>query len=145
MSSCVRFLFLSPSHPPFCCSLPLSRSLCSSHAVFRLYENVGLPLDDPLRYYVNVQFSPGAALDPFIFCESDHCLPVSRPVPVNGRIPFHLFVAIFSFSSGSESAPPRGYTQPWLDGHGSNGWGAAAAAASLHTSAVSAAPSPRRA
>ncbi len=33
-----------------------------SHAVFRLYEDVSKPIDDPLRYYVNVQFSPGAAL-----------------------------------------------------------------------------------
>lgn len=31
--------------------------------------------DDPLRFYVNVQFSPGAALDPFIFAEPDHLLP----------------------------------------------------------------------
>jgi hypothetical protein len=62
-----------------------------SHAVFRLYEDVSKPLDDPLRYYVNVQFSPGAALDPHIFAEAGHTLPVSRPVPVNGRVPFHLF------------------------------------------------------
>lgn len=80
-------------------------------AVFRLYEDVSKPLDDPLRYYVNVQFSPGAALDPHIFTEEGHTLPVSRPVPINGRIPFHIFKAIFL--SLSDTSPPRGYTAPW--------------------------------
>jgi hypothetical protein len=90
----------------------------SLSAVFRLYEDVSRPLDDPLRYYVNVQFSPGAALDPFIFAEEGHTLPVSRPVPVNGRIPFHLFKLIFS-GSMSESQPPRGYVHPWMHATGS--------------------------
>jgi len=66
------------------------------HGVFRLYENLTLPIDDPLRMYVNIQFSPGAALDPFIFTESGHTLPVSRPVPVSGRIPFTEFKEICS-------------------------------------------------
>jgi hypothetical protein len=75
-----------------------------SHAVFRLYEDVSKPLDDPLRYYVNVQFSPGAALDPHIFAEAGHTLPVSRPVPVNGRVPFHLFKVRLSPSEPSPHA-----------------------------------------
>jgi hypothetical protein len=72
-----------------------------------------LPDSDPLRFYVNVQFSPGAALDPFIFAEENHLLPVgrklllarltsfrfrgqvSRPVPVNGRIPLETFKHMF--------------------------------------------------
>jgi hypothetical protein len=37
----------------------------------------------------------GAALDPFIFTESGHTLPVSRPVPVNGRIPYQQFKQLF--------------------------------------------------
>jgi hypothetical protein len=67
-----------------------------SHAVLRLYEDLGKPADDPLRFYVNVQFSPGAALDPFIFTEPQHIMPVSRPVPINGRIPFPVFRKLFS-------------------------------------------------
>lgn len=66
-----------------------------SHAVFRLYEDVSKSITDPLRFYVSVQFSPGAALDPFIFVEEGHTLPVSRPVPVNGRIPFQHFKSLF--------------------------------------------------
>jgi hypothetical protein len=67
-----------------------------SHCVLRLFEDVTLPFDDPFRFYVNVQFSPGAALDPFIFLRPRHILPVSRPVPVNGRIPWVYFKATFS-------------------------------------------------
>jgi len=66
-----------------------------SHAVFRLYEDVSKSMNDPARFYVSVQFSPGAALDPFIFAEEGHVLPVSRAVPINGRIPLHLFRATF--------------------------------------------------
>jgi len=126
-----------------------------SHAVFRLYEDVSRPLDDPLRYYVNVQFSPGAALDPFIFCESGHTLPVSRPVPVNGRVPFHLFKQIFA-GEISDAQPPRGFTQPWITqqqqrqtgGHAQQQQpstpAAAAAAAAAGATNQSAGPSPRR-
>lgn len=67
-----------------------------SHAVFRLYEDLTKPVDNPNRFYVNVQFSPGAALDPFIFTETGHILPVSRPVPVNGRVPFDKFKSMFN-------------------------------------------------
>jgi hypothetical protein len=66
-----------------------------SHGVFRLFEDITLDHDDPKRFYVNVQFSPGAALDPFIFALPNHVLPVSRPVPVNGRIPFDHFKHMF--------------------------------------------------
>jgi hypothetical protein len=52
--------------------------------------------DSSERFYVNVQFSPGAALDPFIFAEENHLLPVSRPVPVHGRIPLPQFKKMFS-------------------------------------------------
>ena len=48
-----------------------------------LYEDLSLAPSHPLRFYVSVQFSPGAALDPFIFTEAGHTLPVSRPVPVH--------------------------------------------------------------
>ena len=67
-----------------------------SHAVFRLYEDLSQSPSHPLRFYVSVQFSPGAALDPFIFTEAGHTLPVSRPVPVHGRIPFNIFKALFA-------------------------------------------------
>ena len=110
-----------------------------SHLVVRLYEDVSKPIDDPLRYYVNVQFSPGAALDPFIFAEDEHTLPVSRPVPVHGRIPWRVFVMLFSFAS-QEAQPPRGYTQPWLP---ENGKGFETASALSATQRV--AQSPRRA
>jgi Diphosphoinositol pentakisphosphate kinase 2 N-terminal domain/Histidine phosphatase superfamily (branch 2) len=66
-----------------------------SHGVFRLYEDVSRPPDHPARFYVNVQFSPGASLDPFIWVQDDHLLPVSRPVPVTGRIPFDEFREMF--------------------------------------------------
>jgi hypothetical protein len=36
-----------------------------AHIVFRLYENVSVPVQDPLRHRVEVLFSPGAALCPF--------------------------------------------------------------------------------
>jgi inositol hexakisphosphate/diphosphoinositol-pentakisphosphate kinase len=62
-----------------------------SHGVFRLFEDRSRDPSDPKRFYVNVQFSPGAALDPFIFSLPDCVLPVSRPVPVNGRVPFEDF------------------------------------------------------
>ncbi len=65
-----------------------------SHAVLRLYEDRSVPPAHPARFYINVQFSPGAALDPFIFAEDGHVLPVSRPVPVNGRIPLQTFKAL---------------------------------------------------
>lgn len=90
--------------------------------MFRLYEDVSRGLDDPLRYYVNVQFSPGAALDPFIFSEEGHTLPVSRPVPVNGRVPWHLFCAIFG--SLSDQQPPRGFVHPWMAPQQNNNTGA---------------------
>ena len=118
--------------------------------MFRLYEDVSRGLDDPLRYYVNVQFSPGAALDPFIFSEEGHTLPVSRPVPVNGRIPFHLFKAIFG--SLSDQQPPRGFVQPWMATN-NNSYAypqpqtqplAAVAVPSTPSSVVVSAPSPRR-
>ena len=67
-----------------------------SHAVFRLYEDLSQQPTHPLRFYVSVQFSPGAALDPFIFTEAGHTLPVSRPVPVHGRIPFSIFKQLFA-------------------------------------------------
>lgn len=67
-----------------------------SHVVFRLYEDLTKCIDDYDRFYVNVQFSPGAALDPFIFTEQGHILPVSRPVPVNGRVPIHKFIHMFN-------------------------------------------------
>ena len=123
-------------------------SLClsahRSHAVFRLYEDVSRGLDDPLRFYVNVQFSPGAALDPFIFSEEGHTLPVSRPVPVNGRIPFAQFKSIFG--SLSDSQPPRGFVQPWMSGHHSTPSNAntCSVVPMTPTHAISAAPSPRR-
>jgi hypothetical protein len=75
-----------------------------SHVVFRLYEDLTKHPDDPSRFYVNVQFSPGAALDPFIFTEAGHILPVSRPVPVNGRVPFDRFKHMFTNLDPSE--PP---------------------------------------
>ena len=67
-----------------------------SHAVFRLYEDLSQQPTHPLRFYISVQFSPGAALDPFIFNEAGHTLPVSRPVPVHGRIPFSIFKQLFA-------------------------------------------------
>lgn len=115
-----------------------------SHLVVRLYEDVSKPLDDPLRFYVNVQFSPGAALDPFVFREA-HTLPVSRPVPINGRIPWSTFKLIFGEAG---STPPRGYVQPWLS-EGENS-GALAAAMSTPRAQTAVAtpvvtmPSPRR-
>lgn len=36
-----------------------------SHIVFRMYERKGLPEGDPRRFRVEIQFSPGAATDPF--------------------------------------------------------------------------------
>jgi len=62
-----------------------------AHCVFRLFLDPSRPPNDPLRYYVDVQFAPGAALDPFIFMGQDHLLPVSRPIPINGRIPMEKF------------------------------------------------------
>lgn len=66
-----------------------------SHCVFRLFEDLSKDPSDPLRFYVNIQFSPGAAQDPFIFVESGHLLPVSRPIPINGRVPFQKFKEMF--------------------------------------------------
>lgn len=66
-----------------------------SHGVFRLYENVTLPANDPYRFYVSIQFSPGAGLDPFVFTEPGHVLPVSRPVPVHSNMPFAVFKSLF--------------------------------------------------
>jgi len=66
-----------------------------SHGVFRLYEDLSRPHDDPLRFYVSVSFSPGAALDPFTFLQEDHVLPCSRVVPINGRVPFDKFKRMF--------------------------------------------------
>jgi len=62
-----------------------------AHCVFRLFEDPTRDTNDPLRFYVDVQFAPGAALDPFIFMGQDHLLPVSRPIPVNGRVPLAKF------------------------------------------------------
>lgn len=62
-----------------------------SHCVLRLFEDISRDINDPLRFYVNVQFSPGAANDPFIFRQRGHLLPVSRPVPINGRVPWETF------------------------------------------------------
>jgi len=62
-----------------------------AHCVFRLFLDPTRDKGDPSRYYVDVQFAPGAALDPFIFMGKDHLLPVSRPIPVNGRIPLEVF------------------------------------------------------
>lgn len=70
-----------------------------SHVVMRLFEDESRSLDDPKRFYVNVQVSSGAALDPFIFLKDQHLLPVSRPCPVNGRIPFEHFKKMFTSSS----------------------------------------------
>jgi hypothetical protein len=67
-----------------------------SHGVLRLFEDPSKPLYHPLRLYVNVAFSPGAALDPFIYKDrTDHVLPVSRPVSINGRLPFSEFKHMF--------------------------------------------------
>jgi len=62
--------------------------LLSVVAAAAAYDPVGFLTP---RYYVDVQFAPGAALDPFIFMGKDHLLPVSRPIPVNGRIPLEVF------------------------------------------------------
>lgn len=48
---------------------------------------------DPLHFYVNVQFSPGAALDPFIFAEDNHLLPV-RGLDVPGLLPSPAWLMI---------------------------------------------------
>ncbi len=61
-----------------------------AHAVFRLFLDPTRKYDDPFRYYVDVQFAPGAALDPFVFMGEDHLLPVSRPIPI-GRVPLSKF------------------------------------------------------
>jgi hypothetical protein len=66
-----------------------------SHCVFRLFEDLSRDPSDPLRFYVNIQFSPGAALDPFIFSEVGHKIPVSRPTPVHGRVPWLKFRDLF--------------------------------------------------
>ena len=81
-----------------------------SHAVFRLYEDVSKDPSDPLRFYVSVQFSPGAALDPFIFTEEGHTLPVSRPIPVAGRLPYSHFRSLFL--NLSDRQPPS--QKPYL-------------------------------
>eukprot|EP00466_Bigelowiella_natans_P009739 jgi/Bigna1/76430/fgenesh1_pg.41_\ len=62
--------------------------LLSVVAAAAAYDPVGFLTP---RHYVDVQFAPGAALDPFIFMGKDHLLPVSRPIPVNGRIPLEVF------------------------------------------------------
>jgi hypothetical protein len=46
-----------------------------SHGVLRLFEDPSRAMDDPNRFYVNVLFSPGAGLDPFIFKQDGHILP----------------------------------------------------------------------
>jgi inositol hexakisphosphate/diphosphoinositol-pentakisphosphate kinase len=69
-----------------------------SHCVFRLYEDLSRAAEDPLRFYVNVQFSPGAALDPFTHLQNGHMTPVSRPVPVVGRMSFAAFKALLANS-----------------------------------------------
>lgn len=66
-----------------------------AHCVLRLFEDVTRKPDDPKRFYVNVQFSPGAALDPFVYTFRNHILPVSRPVPVHGRVPWTHFRHLF--------------------------------------------------
>lgn len=67
-----------------------------SHGVWRLFEDLSQPVDSPDRFFVNFMFSPGAALDPFIFAEDGHLLPVSRPIPITARIPFTEFKARFA-------------------------------------------------
>ncbi|GAB5367520.1 hypothetical protein AAMO2058_001237500 [Amorphochlora amoebiformis] len=62
-----------------------------AHCVFRLFLDPTRAPNDPLRYYIDVQFAPGATLDPFIFMGKDHLLPVSRPIPINGRVPLEKF------------------------------------------------------
>jgi len=68
-----------------------------SHGVLRLFEDPSKALDDPWRFYVNVLFSPGCSLDPFTFKKDGHILPVSRPTPVNGKIPLDRFKELFDF------------------------------------------------
>lgn len=78
-----------------------------SHGVWRLFEDLSQPVDSPDRFVVNFMFSPGAALDPFIFAEEGHLLPVSRPIPITARIPFDEFKRRF-FHLGDKLAtdPP---------------------------------------
>lgn len=69
-----------------------------SHGVWRLYEDPSEPPGSPDRFFVNFMFSPGAALDPFIFGEEGHLLPVSRPIPITSRISLDEFTTRFSFT-----------------------------------------------
>ena len=59
-----------------------------SHIVFALFEDVTKLAIDPDRFFVSLHVSPGAARGPFTWTDEHHTLPVSRAVPVNGRIPF---------------------------------------------------------
>uniref|UniRef100_A0A0A9X1W7 Inositol hexakisphosphate and diphosphoinositol-pentakisphosphate kinase n=1 Tax=Lygus hesperus TaxID=30085 RepID=A0A0A9X1W7_LYGHE len=67
-----------------------------SHGAWRLYEDLSCPPNDPYRFTVSFMFSPGAALEPFIFVEDGHLLPVSRPTPITSCIPFDEFKARFA-------------------------------------------------
>jgi hypothetical protein len=66
-----------------------------SHGVWRLFEDTSAPAQSADRFYVNFMFSPGASLDPFVFTEIGHLLPVSRPIPITARIPLREFVQRF--------------------------------------------------
>jgi inositol hexakisphosphate/diphosphoinositol-pentakisphosphate kinase len=80
-----------PSNKTIAATLEATELNYMSHGVFRLFLDPSKAEGDPYRYYVSVMFSPGAALNPFTFVEDNHMLPVSRPVPVNGRIPLVVF------------------------------------------------------
>ncbi|CAD7697573.1 unnamed protein product [Ostreobium quekettii] len=56
-----------------------------SHIVFRMYENQQVHISDPLRFRVEVLFSPGAAYNPF------EVMPLRRnhTLPVHPRVELH--------------------------------------------------------
>jgi hypothetical protein len=75
-----------------------------SHGVLRLFEDPSRAMDDPNRFYVNVLFSPGAGLDPFIFKQEGHILPGMSP---------HLRHLRHYLTLSSRCRPYN--EQPWCD------------------------------
>ena len=62
-----------------------------THSVIRLFEDPSKDKSDPMRLYVSVMFSPGAASNPIECTDALHTLPVHVPLPLNGRLAYSVF------------------------------------------------------
>ena len=104
-----------------------------------MFENKRVPIDDPRRFRVEVQFSPGTSLDPYTHPRGDHVLPTTGRIPLHqgsGLTLEHLSKLVRPYSAfrhaGAGAGIDRDREEAWLeDAKGSAGGAGSSRGAAL--------------